>query len=59
MSRMMNDLNEITELAHHGPEDTFLSVIMLVGSVVILSTIEWRLTLVVFNTYFHVMVCYN
>ncbi len=48
MSRMMNDLNEITELAHHGPEDIFLSVIMLVGSVVILSTIEWRLTLVVF-----------
>lgn len=48
MSRMMNDLNEITELAHHGPEDIFLSVIMLIGSVVILSTIEWRLTLVVF-----------
>ncbi|HOJ11829.1 MAG TPA: ABC transporter ATP-binding protein [Clostridiales bacterium] len=48
MSRMMNDLNEITELAHHGPEDIFLSVIMLFGSVVILSTIEWRLTLVVF-----------
>ncbi|NSW90766.1 MAG: hypothetical protein HPY74_08855 [Firmicutes bacterium] len=29
MSRMMNDLNEITELDHHGPEDIFLSVIML------------------------------
>ena len=48
MSRMMNDLNEITELAHHGPEDIFLSIIMLVGSIIILSTIEWRLTLVVF-----------
>ncbi|NMB96842.1 MAG: ABC transporter ATP-binding protein [Clostridiaceae bacterium] len=48
MSRMMNDLNEITELAHHGPEDIFLSAIMLAGSVIILSTIEWRLTLVVF-----------
>ncbi|HHV97158.1 MAG TPA: ABC transporter ATP-binding protein [Clostridiaceae bacterium] len=48
MSRMMNDLNEITELAHHGPEDIFLSTIMLAGSVIILSTIEWRLTLVVF-----------
>jgi len=48
MSRMMNDLNEITELAHHGPEDIFLSTIMLTGSVIILSTIEWRLTLVVF-----------
>ncbi|HOJ09128.1 MAG TPA: ABC transporter ATP-binding protein [Clostridiales bacterium] len=48
MSRMMNDLNEITELAHHGPEDIFLSVIMLSGSIIILSTIEWRLALVVF-----------
>lgn len=47
MSRMMNDLNEITELAHHGPEDVFLSVIMMAGSVMILSTIEWRLTLIV------------
>lgn len=46
MSRMMNDLNEITELAHHGPEDLFLSVIMLSGSIIILLTIEWRLTLV-------------
>lgn len=47
MSRMMNDLNEITELAHHGPEDIFLSVVMMFGSVIILSTIEWRLTLIV------------
>lgn len=46
MSRMMNDLNEITELAHHGPEDLFLSVIMLSGSIIILFTVEWRLTLV-------------
>lgn len=47
MSRMMNDLNEITELAHHGPEDIFLSVVMLTGSIIILSAIEWRLTLIV------------
>ena len=45
MSRIMNDLNEITELAHHGPENLFLAFTMLVGSVVVLSTIEWRLTL--------------
>ncbi|MCG8498814.1 MAG: ABC transporter ATP-binding protein/permease [Firmicutes bacterium] len=48
MSRIMNDLFEITELAHHGPEDLFISFVMLTGSVVILLTIEWRLALIVF-----------
>jgi ATP-binding cassette, subfamily B, bacterial len=43
MSRVVNDLNEITELAHHGPEDLFLSVVMLSGSIGVLATIEWRL----------------
>ena len=33
MSRMTNDLQEISELAHHGPEDIFLSVVMLIGAV--------------------------
>lgn len=47
MSRIMNDLNEITELAHHGPENIFLAVTMLVGSVVVLSTIEWRLLIAI------------
>ncbi len=45
MSRVVNDLNEITELAHHGPEDLFLSTVMLTGSITVLSTIEWRLAL--------------
>ena len=45
MSRVVNDLNDITELAHHGPEDVFLSVFMLAGSVAVLSAIDWRLTL--------------
>ncbi len=48
MSRIMNDLREITELAHHGPENIFISVIMLFGSFLVLFTIEWRLTLVLF-----------
>lgn len=48
MSRMMNDLNEMTELAHHGPEDLFLSTIMLIGSFVLLLFIEWRLALSVY-----------
>ena len=48
MSRMINDLREISELAHHGPEDIFSSFIMIVGSFIILFGIEWRLTLVIF-----------
>lgn len=48
MSRIVNDLREITELAHHGPEDLFISLVMLIGSFIILIRIEWRLTLVVF-----------
>ena len=46
MSRVVNDLNEITELAHHGPEDIFLSAIMMFGSLGVLFAIEWRLALV-------------
>ncbi|WIV11598.1 ABC transporter ATP-binding protein [Proteiniborus sp. MB09-C3] len=48
MSRIVNDLREITELAHHGPEDLFISFVMLIGSFVILIRIEWRLTLIIF-----------
>lgn len=45
MSRMVNDLNEISELAHHGPEDIFLSLIMLIGAGLYLALINWRLAL--------------
>ena len=46
MSRMTNDLQEISELAHHGPEDIFLSVVMLIGAVIWLSTICVPLALI-------------
>ncbi len=49
MSRLVNDLRDITELAHHGPEDLFISLVMLVGSFILLIRIEWRLTLVIFS----------
>lgn len=48
MSRMINDLRDITELAHHGPEDLFISAVMLIGSFIVLITIEWRLTIILF-----------
>ena len=36
MSRIVNDLNNISELAHHGPEDIFISTVMILGSFIIL-----------------------
>lgn len=48
MSRMTNDLFEISELAHHGPEDVFLSLITLVGAFVMLALINVYLALIVF-----------
>ncbi|MGL5381123.1 ABC transporter ATP-binding protein [Clostridium sp.] len=48
MSRMINDLMDVSELAHHGPEDLFISLVMLVGSFTILCTINIPLTLIIF-----------
>lgn len=48
MSRMVNDLNEIAELAHHGPEDLFISLIMIIGSFILLLRINVKLTLIIF-----------
>lgn len=48
MSRVTNDLFEITELAHHGPEDLFISTVTLVGAFCIMCTIEWRLAVISF-----------
>jgi len=48
MSRATNDLFEITELAHHGPEDLFISAVTLAGAFVLMCTIQWRLALIVF-----------
>ena len=46
MSRMTTDLFEITELAHHGPENVLQASLTLIGAVVILTTIRWELALV-------------
>ncbi len=48
MSRATNDLFEITELAHHGPEDLFISTVTLVGAFCLMLTIQWKLALIVF-----------
>ena len=48
MSRIINDLMDISELAHHGPEDLFISIVMLMGSFAILFTINIPLTILIF-----------
>ena len=48
MSRIINDLQDISELAHHGPEDFFISIVMLIGSFIVLSSINLTLTLIIF-----------
>ena len=47
MSRLTNDLFEITELAHHGPEDLFISLVTILGALIVMFTVQWRLALVV------------
>jgi len=48
MSRITNDIFSLTELYHHGPEDIVISLIKFVGAFIILSTIDLKLTLIVF-----------
>ena len=48
MSRVTNDLFEISELFHHGPEDIVISIIKLIGSFTILLTVNWKLALCAF-----------
>ena len=47
MSRLTTDLFELTELAHHGPEDLVTSVLTIIGALTVMGIIQWRLALVV------------
>ena len=47
MNRLTGDLFEITELAHHGPEDLLISAVTIIGAIFVMFTVEWRLALVV------------
>lgn len=48
MTRMTSDLFDISELAHHGPENLLISIVMLIGSFIYLITINPILTLIIF-----------
>ena len=47
MSRLTSDLFELTELAHHGPEDFLTSVLTIIGALVVMGSIQWQLAVVV------------
>ena len=47
MNRLTGDLFEITELAHHGPEDLLISIATITGALIVMFTVEWRLALMV------------
>ncbi len=47
MSRLTSDLFELTELAHHGPEDLLTSVLTIIGALVVMVMIRWELALIV------------
>ena len=47
MSRLTTDLFELTELAHHGPEDLLTSVLTIIGALIVMGTIRWELAVVV------------
>ncbi len=46
MSRLISDLFDISEMAHHGPENLFISSVKLVGSFIFLFLIQWRLAII-------------
>lgn len=49
MSRMTSDLQDVSELAHHGPENFFICGFMIIGSFIYLCTINWMMALIVFS----------
>lgn len=48
MSRLTNDMMQIGEMAHHGPEDLFIAVMTLAGSFTLMMFINWKLAVLTF-----------
>lgn len=49
MSRMTNDLQDVSELAHHGPENFFICGVSIVLTFIYLLFLEWRFALIIFS----------
>ena len=50
MARLTSDLFELTELAHHGPEDLITSVLTILGALIVMASIRWQLAVIVVLT---------
>ena len=50
MARLTSDLFELTELAHHGPEDLLTSVLTICGALYVMGSIRWQLAVIVAAT---------
>src|SRR5690606_34455942 len=48
VSRMTNDLMDIGEIAHHGPEDVFIALMTLTGAFALMYSINWQLAVLTF-----------
>jgi ATP-binding cassette subfamily B protein len=48
IARITNDLAEIGEVAHHGPEDVFIAIMTLIGAFALMAAIHWELTAITF-----------
>ena len=46
MSRLVSDLFDISEMAHHGPENLFISLVKIIGAFIFLFIIQWKLALI-------------
>lgn len=57
LSRLVGDLFDVSELAHHGPENIFLAVLMLTGSFIMLVRINLSLTLILFSLVPLIILC--
>lgn len=57
MSRITTDLFEITELAHHGPENILQAGLTFIGSLIILLYVRWELALILFSTLPMLLLC--
>ncbi|MDO4869017.1 MAG: ABC transporter ATP-binding protein [Bacillota bacterium] len=47
LSRITGDLFEITEMSHHGPEDLFIALVTIVGAIIVMFTVQWKLALII------------
>lgn len=52
MSRLVSDLFDISEFAHHGPENLFISLVKIIGSFLFLFMIQWKLALILLTVVF-------